>query len=419
MGNWRYRRPRRYNYRQQDLRPLYHDEPLIPPSGFDDVGVPAWEKKYCAFEGSIPWRQLVETKMLLYSHKNISTWDDSAGEEAFRDAKNRFWYKYNNRPCDIPLPDPDICIGEIDWNPDIDPQLVKDLEQSFFVPTGEEEEKEWGSGHISKKFRNSESEPVELSTHNSDENPWKHDHDNQNVGPLKSLARNSNQWGNNANESGNLDNDNPWDVSASQNNDRADWSSGWNQGIGTAADQATNWDNGNNPWDRPQSNEPAKSNGWGWGQSDSKKLDESANKNGWGDTAAQSCGWNQGRGNSYQATNWNNGSTWWDTRQSNESARDDGWGSRGVNNSRGWNQQSSRNLSNGYNSRGHNNFQDRARGAPQDRGWRNQDTSSQRRDGSYQYAGRRNNSRFQGYEYQTDNHWREANSKKRVNFARE
>ncbi|KAL6134009.1 hypothetical protein ACLB2K_066242 [Fragaria x ananassa] len=92
-------------------------------------GVPAWEKKFCLSVGSVPWKKLLDTKRCMYLYENIVQWNDSAGEEAFQNAKNRFWAKINDRPCDISLPDPDIYIDEIDWNSSIDPELILDLER--------------------------------------------------------------------------------------------------------------------------------------------------------------------------------------------------------------------------------------------------------------------------------------------------
>lgn len=41
-------------------------------------------------------------------------WDDSAGKEAFDNAKARFWAEINNLPSEIPLPDPNMYIQEVD-----------------------------------------------------------------------------------------------------------------------------------------------------------------------------------------------------------------------------------------------------------------------------------------------------------------
>ncbi|XP_015898039.3 uncharacterized protein LOC107431594 [Ziziphus jujuba] len=90
--------------------------------------VPSWEKKFCASVGSVPWRKLLETKKYLYLYDNVIKWDDSAGEEAFINAKNRFWAEINGFPCNISLPDPNIYIDDVDWNSSIDPDLLMDLE---------------------------------------------------------------------------------------------------------------------------------------------------------------------------------------------------------------------------------------------------------------------------------------------------
>ena len=66
--------------------------------------------------------------MSLYS--NIAEWDDSAGKEAFETAKARFYAEINGLPCRVCSPGPDIFIDKIDWNPDIDHQLVVELEHA-------------------------------------------------------------------------------------------------------------------------------------------------------------------------------------------------------------------------------------------------------------------------------------------------
>lgn len=91
--------------------------------------MPSWEKKYCSSVGSFPWRKLLENKRFIYLYDNVLQWNDSAGEEAFRNAKNRFWAQINGLPCDIALPDPDIYIDKIDWDCSIDPELLLDLER--------------------------------------------------------------------------------------------------------------------------------------------------------------------------------------------------------------------------------------------------------------------------------------------------
>ncbi|KAK6941775.1 hypothetical protein RJ641_027152 [Dillenia turbinata] len=105
-----------------------------PPSGSWQPTVPSWEKKFCFKVGSVPWRKLVETKKIMYLYENVVLWNDSAGEEAFNNAKNRFWADMNGLPCETSLPDPDIYIDEVDWDLEIDPELILDLERAAEVP---------------------------------------------------------------------------------------------------------------------------------------------------------------------------------------------------------------------------------------------------------------------------------------------
>lgn len=91
--------------------------------------VPTWEKKFCTLIGAVPWKKLLETKRSMFLYDNVVKWNDSAGEEAFHNAKNRFWAEINNLPCDISPPNPDIYIDEIDWNSEVDPELLRDLER--------------------------------------------------------------------------------------------------------------------------------------------------------------------------------------------------------------------------------------------------------------------------------------------------
>ncbi|KAJ8499323.1 hypothetical protein OPV22_009875 [Ensete ventricosum] len=89
--------------------------------------VPQWEKRFCTDVCSIPWRKLCETKRVMSMYENVVQWNDSAGEEAFKDAKARFWAEINGLPCDIPLPDPDMYIDVVNQEAFVNPQLVEDL----------------------------------------------------------------------------------------------------------------------------------------------------------------------------------------------------------------------------------------------------------------------------------------------------
>ncbi|KAF8395773.1 hypothetical protein HHK36_019724 [Tetracentron sinense] len=100
-----------------------------PPHGFRDSSVPSWEKQFCYLVGSIPWEKLLETKKAMSYHEKVVQWNDSASEEAFHNAKKRFWAAINGLPCGISLPDPDIYIDEIDWNSNIEPELLLDSDK--------------------------------------------------------------------------------------------------------------------------------------------------------------------------------------------------------------------------------------------------------------------------------------------------
>lgn len=126
---------------------------------------------------------------------NVVNWNDSAGEEAFNNAKSRFWAKINGLPCELSLPDPDIYIDNIDWNSKDDIELYRELEkelnssgdytqdenvlilddslllnQSFsFSCTG------WGDAE--ENFEKEVDFPVNPGV--DGKNPWEHDYDDR------------------------------------------------------------------------------------------------------------------------------------------------------------------------------------------------------------------------------------------------
>ncbi|XP_051142664.1 uncharacterized protein LOC127259390 [Andrographis paniculata] len=87
--------------------------------------VPTWEKDFCREVGGLDWGTLVETQRYMHLYPNIMNWDDSGAEEAFHNAKRRYWAKINGLPSG-PSPDPNLYIDFIDWEaegdaePDID-----------------------------------------------------------------------------------------------------------------------------------------------------------------------------------------------------------------------------------------------------------------------------------------------------------
>lgn len=102
---------------------------LLSPSGSSQSPVPSWERRFCTSVCSIPWGRICAAKALLSAYKNIAEWDDASAFEAFQNAKARYWAGINNLPCDIPLPNPQMYIEEVNHKAIIDPKLVEDLEK--------------------------------------------------------------------------------------------------------------------------------------------------------------------------------------------------------------------------------------------------------------------------------------------------
>ncbi|XP_021741075.1 uncharacterized protein LOC110707360 [Chenopodium quinoa] len=87
------------------------------------------EKKFCAVVGRVSWKKILHTQKYMFQDEKIINWKDSAVEEAFWNAKKRFWAEALGHPCDIELPDPDVFIDNIDWDSNVDPSLLLDLEK--------------------------------------------------------------------------------------------------------------------------------------------------------------------------------------------------------------------------------------------------------------------------------------------------
>ncbi|KAK9065702.1 hypothetical protein SSX86_015103 [Deinandra increscens subsp. villosa] len=96
--------------------------------------VPYWEKKFVSSVGSIPWKRFLEAKEFTYLYDNIIKWDDCAGEEAFHIAKDRFYAEFHGLPCDVDLHNPDLYIDKIDWNAQMDYNLIKDFDSEPIAP---------------------------------------------------------------------------------------------------------------------------------------------------------------------------------------------------------------------------------------------------------------------------------------------
>ncbi|CAI0461731.1 unnamed protein product, partial [Linum tenue] len=244
-----------------------------------DDGVPVWEKEFCYAVGAVPWHKVVDAKKFSYSQSQILKWDDSAGKEAFHNAKNRYWAVINGLSCDIPPPDPDACIDEINWNPYIDPELIRELEQEYYAPVDDEE---MNFGNMKKKTKNMFSDPLEGCSMNPAEdvgNRW----ETQNFVLGSSAAVTAgcqgwgDQWDDNLKESNdsNKDDNNPWEKARHQGDEAVDGSGGWpvvgddswgwNTSSGTLNERG--WRNNSSsqawarkPWDEDAAEETQKSN---------------------------------------------------------------------------------------------------------------------------------------------------------------
>lgn len=156
----------------------------------------------------------------MYLYENVVKWNDSAGEEAFHNAKSRFWAKINGLPCNISLPDPDIYIDEIDWNCNVDPDLLLDLEREPKTPVvGERHEvivslyealggyRSYtciGWGELKEDFQKPKAEHGNCDQNVDDgENSWEMNYAPKNNGALRNEYLNNSvgwkDWGNNHN----------------------------------------------------------------------------------------------------------------------------------------------------------------------------------------------------------------------------
>ncbi|CAI0461732.1 unnamed protein product [Linum tenue] len=387
MGNWKNRPSRRWYY-NQDRRPpkSYYDHQPPPYEDYIDDGVPVWEKEFCYAVGAVPWHKVVDAKKFSYSQSQILKWDDSAGKEAFHNAKNRYWAVINGLSCDIPPPDPDACIDEINWNPYIDPELIRELEQEYYAPVDDEE---MNFGNMKKKTKNMFSDPLEGCSMNPAEdvgNRW----ESQGWGD---------QWDDNLKESNdsNKDDNNPWEKARHQGDEAVDGSGGWpvvgddSWGWNTSvhvAPQSKDWVNGGNTWEGngAATAVPSKADGWGefgdgfWGH------------------------------NEHQPRKWNNG----------QQPREGSFQASGTLNERGWRNNSSSQAwaRKPWDEDAAEETQKSNYRKPNVGGWRTWNKDSWRNEGGNQHGTgySRTIPRFDGnYDYRAGgHHWR---GKKRANFG--
>jgi len=223
------------------------------------LSVPPWEKKFCTLIGSVPWRKLLETKKCMYLYDNVVQWNDSAGEEAFHNAKNRFWAEINGLPCDILLPDPDTYIDEVDWNSTIDPELLLDLERE--PKSHSDGDKDENVVILGDSLPLNQSVPctgwgdAEEDLRKTTDIPW-----NPGYGYCDHNVDNANSWEHNHGQSNRAMVDNGW-----ENDQNDSW--GWNQ-----------WESGCNEWENNNNvsnNMDAGGGYWGMWDDNGRKIEGS------------------------------------------------------------------------------------------------------------------------------------------------
>lgn len=217
--------------------------------------VPSWEKKFCTSICKVPWNKIVDAKKYLHCHENVVNWDDSAAKEAFDDAKMRYYAETHGLPCEIEMPGPDKYIDEIDWDCQIDQDLLHDLVKK----------------------------PVDVDTVRKRENIVIFGDSF-----LQDQGFSSTGWGDGVEESkenpkisSNVDEDKPWEPKISQNNGPVEGNAWTNSGY-----NSWGWyDNNNTPM-----------GGYGWGEGWG-----CSGPSGWEDGLNDSRGWyNYGNNNAQE-----------------------------------------------------------------------------------------------------------------------
>lgn len=134
MNNWR-KKGDKYNQELPRLKSHnYNGKPPLGGNSNWQQGVPSWEKRFVTSIGGIPWKKFLEAKEYTHLYDNIMKWDDSAGEEAFRIAKDNFHAIIHGLPCDIKPHNPDLYIDKIDWNAKLDHNLILELDSDYVTP---------------------------------------------------------------------------------------------------------------------------------------------------------------------------------------------------------------------------------------------------------------------------------------------
>ncbi|KAK1352092.1 hypothetical protein POM88_053806 [Heracleum sosnowskyi] len=271
MGRWNNRRrwaPRRHDNDDHPRRspPTYYQTKVDPQEVLRNSSLP-WEQKFCLL-GGIPWYKVLAAKKYIYCHENVLKWDDAAAKDALFDAQERFCSMINNSlPQAPPLPDPDMYIDKIDWNPEIDPGLMSDLDKEYFNPDEAE------------NLTSNEIPDCNNKNKSTLDNPWESYLLENNV-DIKDLAQSWNKWGDSL-ESKNATN--LWEQ-PDLNGDEASKDKKW----GSSVNKPFGWNEGLNDTRGSTKYESDHVNSWNQGASHSKLP----NEKGWGDASKKSGGWN-------------------------------------------------------------------------------------------------------------------------------
>ncbi|XAR63501.1 hypothetical protein NMG60_11023456 [Bertholletia excelsa] len=369
MGNWNRRWfPRKKYLREtpQSSYRLYHAEP--ESSGIWQNSVPSWEKDFCSTVGAVPWQKVVVAKRYMYCHDNVV---------------KTFWASINGIPCDIVLPDPNLYIDEIDWNPDIDPELILELDCEYFNPDIKAKVKKVDAAN-QKSLR----PDVEWRGNLNDGG------DQSKSSDLKDVALNLNHGASSTNDMLNLDSiEDPWERSYNQGNGASkentwancrDKSWDWNHGI-TCNEQSKDFCN---PWDH------------------GNQIAVTSKEKGWGDVG-NNMGWNCWETNARKSRKFDSSDTPWGCtlKQVNDGGRYRGRGNAGDKNrvSEQWGNLNR--TQKHFNSKRNSEFLGNLNG----RCWKKED--------SHQYSSRYKSLRYQDGDYGTEHQWSKKGIQKRVNFA--
>lgn len=132
---------RTWNPPTNNGREIVEDLPLPPVHYYHQIDRQAilqetelpLEEKFCLL-GGIEWYNVLAAQKYIYCHENVLKWDDSGAKEALFDAQERLFAMINSLPCEHHLPDPDMYIDNIAWDPEIDTGLISDTEKENSNP---------------------------------------------------------------------------------------------------------------------------------------------------------------------------------------------------------------------------------------------------------------------------------------------